>query len=370
MKKLVIMTLAAAGIASAAMVATAEEEHWSDAISMKGDLRFRHEYIDNEAKKSRTRQRVRARLSLKGEVNEDVDVHIRLASGSDDPTSSNQSLDGGSSTKNFNLDRAYFDWHPDALPGVSLWGGKMKLPFAIAKDLVWDGDLNPEGLAVLLGTDNDGANVKLNAAALWAEERSSDSDTLLYGAQLVGELDGDVDLTAGVGIFYWDNMDGYPVLVDDTKSFGNTSVAVIDPATAMPTGELLYEEDYTEVEVFFKAGFDAGVPVKVFGDYVVNTEASGEDTGWQAGFEVGKAKDPGSASFEYSFRDLEADAVVGAFSDSDFIGGGTGGEGHKLKGKYQLAKNWQFNVTYFISEIDGASKTDYDRAQIDLIAKF
>ena len=50
-----------------------------------------------------------------------------------------------------------------------------------------------------------------------------------------------------------------------------------------------------------------------------------------AGATLGKAKDKGSWQFDYNYRDLEADAVVGAFSDSDFAGGGTGAEGHKLQ---------------------------------------
>ena len=42
------------------------------------------------------------------------------------------------------------------------------------------------------------------------------------------------------------------------------------------------------------------------------------------GATLNKAKDPGSWQFEYDYRDIQADAVVGKFNDSDFVGGGTG----------------------------------------------
>ena len=74
---------------------------------------------------------------------------------------------------------------------------------------------------------------------------------------------------------------------------------------------------------------------------------------------------------DYNYRELEADAVVGAFSDSDSFGGGTDGKGHKVSGKYQIAKNWQFGAAFFMNDIglEGSSK-DYNRLQLDLIAKF
>ena len=101
-------TLGIVAIVSAASTGLAEEKAvWSDRISLKGDLRLRHEIIDEDAKDTRNRTRLRARLSLQGTVNDEVDVHLRLASGSDDPVSTNQSLDDGFSSKDINLDLAY-----------------------------------------------------------------------------------------------------------------------------------------------------------------------------------------------------------------------------------------------------------------------
>jgi hypothetical protein len=94
------------------------------------------------------------------------------------------------------------------------------------------------------------------------------------------------------------------------------------------------------------------------------------DTGYLAGFKVGKAKDPGSWDFRYHYREVEADALFGAFSDSDFIGGGTDGKGHELNFGYQIAKGWKFGVSYFMNDKGLEEEKDFERVQVDLKFKF
>ena len=66
----------------------------------------------------------------------------------------------------------------------------------------------------------------------------------------------------------------------------------------------------------------------------------------------------------------EADALIGAFTDSDFTGGGTNGQGHKASLAYQLGKDWQFGATYFCNQTPLSCSTDYHRVQLDLNFKF
>ena len=89
------------------------------------------------------------------------------------------------------------------------------------------------------------------------------------------------------------------------------------------------------------------------------------------GLRLGKTKAPGSLEFDYNYRELEANAVLGAWTDSDFIGGGTDGKGHKFALGVQLTKVLKGTVTYFMNEkgLTGDSK-DYDRLQVDVAAKF
>ena len=361
---ILILTAAGAGLAEAQVAS------WTEQVSFKGDLRLRHEIIDQEDRDTRNRWRIRARVGMSGTVNEQIDVHLRLATGSDDPVSTNQSLDGGFSNKDFNLDMAYVDWRPDVLGGASLYGGKMDMPFIAVGDLVWDGDLTPEGVAFSY-SGGEGMTLMLNGAAFWAEERSSDSDTMVYGLQAAGQMDASetVAVTGGLSYFLYDNMQGFAPLYDEGDGFGNTLVPVSDEEDAAE----VYANDYGIVEVFYEVGIDTGgLPISLYGEYIVNTEAETDgDTGYLFGAKLGKTKDVNSWQLNYNYRDLEADATVGAFTDSDSFGGGTNGEGHKLSGVYQIAKNWQAGVAVFLNtqDPDGAD-VDYTRAQFDLIAKF
>ncbi|MFW6162745.1 MAG: putative porin, partial [Planctomycetota bacterium] len=119
-----------------------------------------------------------------------------------------------------------------------------------------------------------------------------------------------------------------------------------------------------------KAG---GLPFYAFCDYAHNTEADGgKDDGFLIGCQVGKTKKPGSWEFQYNYRELEDDCVVGALTDSDFNGGGTGGEGHQLKAGYQINKKAKLGVTYILSnDVNDASSEDtYRRLQVDFKMKF
>ena len=77
---------------------------WTDTIKLKGDFRYRYESIDVENVDTRERNRVRARAELVATLPSSVDVGIGVASGGDDPVSSNQTLGGGGSSKELKLD--------------------------------------------------------------------------------------------------------------------------------------------------------------------------------------------------------------------------------------------------------------------------
>lgn len=352
---------------------------WAEKVKISGDLRYRHEHIDEETgtttvewKNGRDRHRIRARLMLEAIVNNEWDVAFRLASGSKDPTSANQSLENSFSSKDFWLDLAYFNWHPESMGGLNVVGGKMKNPFyKVGKNqLVWDGDLNPEGLAVQVNMPIFGEDeLFFNGGGFWVDESSSGVDTSLWGAQAYIRHDlGNSDYFLG-GASYWDygNIQGSSDLKstwsDSSSFFGNTSDAN------------MFTSDYDILEVFGEYGFKFdSMPVAFYGSWVQNLVSStSRDKGWLIGGKLNKAKAPGSWEVSYDYRVLAADAVVGALSDSDFIGGGTDGRGHKFGFKYQLAKNVQAATTFFQNEDDTGSASrdlDYRRLQCDLILKF
>lgn len=342
---------------------------WADKVSIKGDVRVRYEHIDAEGKDARDRTRVRARIGAFGKPGADVDLGVQLStSEKNDPVSSNQTLGGGGNRDNAYFDLVFIDYHPELVPGLHLIGGKMEQPFLKVSDLVWDNDYNPEGFAVKYKT---GETVELlfNGGAIYLEERETDDETMMYGAQaaLKFNTENASYVQAGVSLFSYDNIEGTAPLYDAAKSKGNSTDKVVDGSTT----NLVYANGFVTPEVFAEVFMNAAVPVSLYGSYIVNDDADDEDTGYIAGVKLGKAKNPGTWELDYNWRHLEANAVVGALADSDSFGGGTDGEGHKLSGSYQISKTLKGTVSYFMNEAKiSKSGEDYDRLQVDFSAKF
>lgn len=339
---------------------SAGKASWADNIRIKGDFRFRHETIDEQDKSSRRRDRIRARAAILADVTDTVEVGLGIASGGDDPVSTNQTLGGGGSTKDINLDLAYFDW--SGLANTHVVGGKFKnILYRPGKNgLLWDGDWNPEGA----GLAWDNGSFFANVLGTWLESDSNKETEFSYGGQLGFSHDfDDFKLTTGIGYYQINTKGKGSFFGEDDDFFGNS----FDP------DNLTYLYNYEELEAFADLGFDiAGRPFSVFLDYVQNLDAGEYDTGYAGGFKYGSAKNQGTWEFGYVYQNLEADAAYGLLVDSDFGGGGTDSRGHILKGGYAIAKNWNANFTYFINQryISSADERDLDRMQLDLNFKY
>ena len=72
----------------------AEDKNWTDRLSLKGDVRLRYEGIDEKGESNRDRMRIRARIGLDAEIQENMKFVFRLATGGENPVSTNQTLDG------------------------------------------------------------------------------------------------------------------------------------------------------------------------------------------------------------------------------------------------------------------------------------
>lgn len=331
----------------------------SGGVRLSGDLRYRHETINDDALAERNRQRIRARFDVAADVADDLTLGLRLATGGDNPVSANQSLDGGFSRKSIGVDRAFFDWRLGERSRVV--GGKMPIPMFRpgGHPLILDGDLNPEGLAYRY----DGGAFFANLAGLWVEERSAADDAILIAAQggYRRELDSGVSLTAGLSYYDYRDTQGFAPFYDG-EGKGNTLDALGN-----------YAYDYDQLELFAEAGFRlGGQPLSVFADYVRNTAAPQLDTGYAVGLAYRDAAAPGEWELGYAYEDLEADAVVATFADSDFSGGGTDGKGHVFEIGYVFRPRWNLDLTYFLGERDVAAGADrdYKRLQADVSFRY
>ena len=343
-------------------IATAKSKgDWAERIKWHGDFRYRFETIDNDrTDEDRNRNRIRARIGVTAQVTDDVKAGVVLASGSDDPVSSNQSLGGGGSTKGINLDMAFIDW--SFAENLHLVAGKTKNPFyKVGKNgLIWDGDYRPEG-----------AHVSYDNGTFWAiagyhflesDNKGGDKDAEeMYGTQVGYKVAIADTMKVKVGAsYFYIPVEGSASFVDG-DFFGNSSVGG------------MHEFDYETLELFAELNTKiAGVKTTFFADYVKNSDAD-EDTGFALGFKLGKAKNKGDWQLGYTYEDLEADAVFAAFTDSDFGGGGTDVKGHKFNTAYAFSKNTSLSITYFDNEYGEHTRSeelDFDRLQVDIKTKF
>lgn len=85
---------------------TPSSKSWSDRVTFTADFRDRYEYIDQQRRDIRQRDRVRLRAQFGMQVSNNLGFTMGLATGADDPVSTNQSLDGSFTTKDVRLDLA------------------------------------------------------------------------------------------------------------------------------------------------------------------------------------------------------------------------------------------------------------------------
>ncbi|MFM9382505.1 putative porin [Pseudomonas sp. UV AK001] len=350
---------------------------WAAKTQFKGDVRFRQETVKNDGvpnAKDQDRQRIRARLGAYTEINPQVDTGIRIATGSsDDARSTNQDLNNYFDKKQIWLDQGYVDYHPDAIKNLHLIAGKMNQPWVSMGDIIWDSDINPEGLAVTYKYPLNGSAELFGSAGHYTLKDNVDGegvqfkhDLRLYAGQLGGRfaLTDSLKLTLGGSIYSYDN---------DKDSACPTSGTVTAPCALAVNGNSPNEtfklyEGFGQLDIA-----NLPVPLSIYGQYVNNNDASNDqDTGWLAGV---KTKVYGFG-IDYNYRDVQRNAVVGAFTDSDFANGYTGSRGSKLKVSYELDKNFTLGATYFMANSDytnaSLKKTDSDinTLQLDAEAKF
>lgn len=368
---------------NAAPSAPPPQKTWADAIRLKGDVRYRYESIEDDAKRdasgktyTRVRDRIRARLGVTAQCNEQLKAGLEVSTGQADPVSGNQSLGDGFGKKEFRLNQAYVDYsffgdNPNEVHGLA---GKMPNPFVTTpEDLVWDHDLTPEGLAATSQLGGEPVTLLANGGYLWAQERADKDDLMLYVGQLAAQVAfaPEVVLTVGGSYYAFQNMKGYDVVDWEAKNnaYGNSTIT--GTISGSNTNKA-WATEYTPLVGFAKLElWLAGKPVTVFGQVVRNADADAFDAGHLYGLTLGKAKNPHTWELGYSRIELEKDATAGMFTDSDRWGGGTDGRSHKVYGKYQLMKNLQAAATYFWGERKiSAGSTDYQRLQLDLTAAF
>jgi hypothetical protein len=338
-----------------------------------GDIRLRYEGQFKNYTVNRHRERIRLRLGFKTQPVEDLEVGVRLASGgTGSPISTNQTITDSFTRKPFDIDWAYAKWTPTDY--VAVTAGKMANPFQ-KTDIIWDGDVTPEGAALKIGTPQEKdwpIRPFVTFGAFQVDELGGDNgDPGLLAVQIGAQTD-----VPGAEDWSWSPSVAF---YDFTGISSKTAASI----TGAPGGNTLlfngaFRDDYDLLNFISKLKIPSlpvlEKPITLITDYTVNTAANDDGGAWQTGFELGKVTEKfGSWKGFYYFKRLESDAVFGALTDGDFGLGGTGHVGHKLGARMGLKRNWDVGLTYYrVDDIEPTAGVERRNnvVQVETIVKF
>ena len=307
--------------------------------SITGDLRLRgqRDQTDDGVTPSRNSAQLRGRLGATYKVTDRLSLGARVVTGDpDDPNSTDVQLSNWDDDLQVALDLAYLQFK---LQDFTLYAGKIPQPFT-RTDLVWDGDVNPQGIgATFRRARADGSAIRANAALLMIDEQAGGSDSTMAGLQLGYDstpING-LKFDASLGYYHYD--------------LGSTAGADAgDFRSNLRNPQGSYVSDFHLFDVIAGIGWQPGSakwPFRLVADYDKNFGAiSGRDTAFGVDLIAGRASQPGDWRFTYGYAKTEVDSVLAAFSQ-DNIGIGTNYVLHALTIDYTpLARTQVSGIWY------------------------
>jgi hypothetical protein len=401
---------------------------WVDEMKWSSDFRLRAEYFDNEDQSStidRWRFRYRLRLGLETKLKEWATVGVRIASGGEDPVSTNQSFQDTFSRKEFRIDLAYVTFTPPGWKWLSVSGGKIKNPVwqtSLSSPMQYDGDVTPEGISEQLvfkfGAD-DRHKLFMNFGQFVLDEVSGDSNDPFMlefqgGAEFKFGSDPKkpvVKATVAGGYSMTESLGLLAVATADQPGATNIAAVASGAQTTSPNrgnatalganGARTHLDDFEVLTargelvwtVCEKPFLGTPCVVTLSGEYMTNLKNTYETlTGAESAVEpdqtegysgqiaFGGSKKKGEWQAAYQYKYVEADATWDAVTDSDWGLGGTDRKGHVIKFAYNLQEWWQLGATGFITEkistrggshrTRGLAGDELFRLQLDTVVKF
>ncbi|MBI3560658.1 MAG: putative porin [Gammaproteobacteria bacterium] len=359
--------------------------------------------------------RLRFRFGMQAEVNNTTQVVARLATGNTvNPVSTNQTLGNSYRHDGVVLDRVYVNY-TNLDKNIHFLGGRMPNPF-LNTDLVWDDDLNFDGVALRWLPSNTRSfqleapmfhpYVTVGAFPLKKFDLRRD-DRWLYGTQLGfnWDFDNQSRIDFGLAYYYYKNITG-------VKNTPNSTAANDTAMDYMQKGNTLYDisndtvnpntflyglaAKYRLVDAVIRVDLAQFSPAHVIftSDYVKNVGYDQNDVlartagslvavngsldlaprnkgymyklavGWPY---VGKQDD---WQVSLAYKHLERDAVLDAFTDSDFLLGGTDAKGYILSMSYGIGDESALGLRYMSADsIDGVPLS-VDTLQLDWNVRF
>lgn len=372
---------------------------WVTSLKIGGDLRLRYEglYMDGGNAPNRDRFRYRLRPSIIATIKDNFEVGFRLTSGEasgsfgGDQISGNTSFADNGSKKFIYIDMAYAKWTPLKSSDwtVALTGGKMENPLHFPSTDVFDKDYTPEGFAEeITWHANANHSLKLTGVQFVLDEmETSGRDPYLLGAQLQWKAAWNKEISSSLGATYLSILNPESLMTASVPNQGRGNTRTAGGALVNGYDPIIGDASFTYT--FARTPISNGaLPVSASGDFIYNPSAHDENTGWSAGFTVGKAGKRNTWQLDYRYTYLAADAWYEEFPESDFgafystapVGGssgyryGTNVKGHWMKASYSPNDALTLSVAYFITELvhpnPHGSDSGAGRLQADLVWKF
>ena len=353
--RIAVVSVWATGIffvsASVARAQTSTPAPWYERLRFSGDFRSRYEGFYQEDTETRNRFRMRLRLSVDTEINEDTRFAMRLASGDPGtPVSTNQTFTEFFLPKPIHIDRAYIGYNPKAASAMTLGFGKFNAPQTVTQ-MVFDEDLNYEGgWEEVSWEPRGGIEIQLGALQTAVNERSAGVDAyMLAGYGEVGFDIGKHNLQFSVADYGWGN-EGQ---LASATAFGPLESILTNTVVRDGAGNVIgFASEFNVVDVIAEATLQTGrqnYPLRLLADFARNTRASNDrDSGFWIEAEYGAPRATGTWGAGYTYGWVEQDVTPSAYVFSDMPG--TNVRLHMLESSYVLKSGLSLDATLHLTK--------------------
>lgn len=422
---------------------------WVNRFQLSGDFRLRYQYdsFDEENQpfsypnftaindignvngpdtffnftEDRNRLRFRFRYGFTAQVTDDLFAVARITTGNlENPITQQQNAGNDFNRYQLGLDRGYIRWRDmtdSNYEWLSAQIGRFQMPFFVPTEMVFDTDLQLEGLvataAYRFNLDGHASSGPTRDTGLWltaggfpmleselAFDDDSSNDKWLLGGQIGFDhaFTRPWQVKTALALYDYVNVVGRfnpngPVgstLLDWTAPGqvvkGNTMYPIRFNASGDPTLFGL-ASDYTIANLNAELRYTHFFPVQVWltADLAKNIGYDGSDVAKRIGgpldertnaytlqFDVGYAeiKQLGDWHLAAYYRYLQRDAVLDGYTDSNFHLGGTDAQGFVFVGEYGIANMTWLRLRYYsVDEIDLAP-LGIDNLHLEISTKF
>ena len=292
--------------AAAASTSVDRADSLLDRLDVGGDVRLRYEH-NWAAENARDRGRgvLRARLRASYAINDWLAAGGQIVTGDpDDPNTADVSLSSFADDLAFTLDQAYLR---AKFGRATFWGGKFANPFT-RSDLVWDGDVSPQGLATTYEAPlADGVGLRLAGLYFLVDESVAGPNSDMIGGQAELALQPAPEWKVRLAGAYYDYT---------LRSLAGGDAGDFRSNLLRPDGRYLSDFDLVDgIASIDYLALGKDWPLQISGEYVRNLGAATDaDTGYTVGVSLGQASRAHGWKVGYSYMVAETDAVLAAFS--------------------------------------------------------